>query len=188
MPFSALQVRAKASSDCLLASAPASLQPLHLLGHRITCLSSQSHCEQLLRLGQICTPSMKHGIGINKWRMSSQNGKIINASIERVRMLPAPYKIIKALLFRIISRNNVENSCMKTMSVPKLCCSGGCYKRWSIGGWLLKRPIEKQVQNLTPPPQVVSLVIYTQASSVGVTLATCLSYWVLLSVFPLETP
>lgn len=84
--------------------------------------------------------------------MSSQNGKIINASIERVRMLPAPYKIIKALLFRIISRNNVENSCMKTMSVPKLCCSGGCYKRWSIGGWLLKRPIEKQVQNLTPPP------------------------------------
>lgn len=70
---------------------------------------------------------------INEWSMSSPNFTIIyalNGKNKNVAyLLPSTYMIIKALLCRILSRNNLETFCIKTIVITKLHCRGGCLKK-----------------------------------------------------------
>lgn len=98
-------------------------------------------------------------------------------------LLPSIYRIIKALLFRIFSRNNVENPCIKTTSVTELHCSGGFEKRQPIWGWVLNRSIEKQVQNLTFLPSGLPCYRHLSLLRGSYTGILSLSSWILSGMF-----
>lgn len=118
---------------------------------------------------------------ISEWRVSSPNFKIISAfngkSKNIAYLLPSTYRIIKALLHRTTSWNNLENFCIKTILISKLHCR--TVKRKSLFGAESWRDPKKSRFRISLFNSSLNDCEWTQGNQFpGVSLEDCdLSLW-----------